>query len=549
MNAWATAALGLWAHLPAAHGWRAASAACVRAGGLPPGPRLAPARPPGGPTGALPTGARVSLRAWSSALRPTTPDWGQQAGAGLGHGHGLQGTQGNLVDGRASGVRRQVLSQQAAQVGQRLRGWAVRTAAPARGHITPSTLRRSWCQASSSASTPCWRACNQACSACSKAWADHSSASAEVASAGSSAASANFGQFQPGVRVGASPKGTVQRVQAAPQPPRHPIARQGAQLAPGVAAMRARLATWGRSAVRGVQGKSCGTRRGRSPACCSRSSARAWNDVAPWAKGAGGGCTRGDETPTRPLVQVGRNAGFIAGALACAGPAARAAAPQALSRGNLQQQRAHPPAPPWGKAQRPPSPAPCTVCHVGAAPGTPPGRCVRVQAGLGTRIPQGRGRWAGGVQRVAGTARRSSACVTPFHPPAGSANHPALCPPASRTWQWPAKRHAAGAAERVMAAQALRAQHAPDLAAAGCAGCPAASTCASRAEPAGNTKGWASGGPFALEHLHLHGQGWVTSSCTHSRSGAGDACWRTRRGETPTATAPFAQPPGGRRRN
>ena len=366
---------------------------------------------------------QLSLRAWSSALRPTTPAGGSRLALAWGMGTVCRARRAIWLTGAASGVRARCSASRRRRWARACVGWAVRTGSACQGGTgLPSTLRRSWCQASSSASTPCWRACNQACSACSKAWADHSSASAEVASAGSSAARAKVSGSSSQVCVwGASPKAQSSACKAAAPSRRATPSRGKARNWPQVLQpMRARLATWGRSAVRVCRGKSCGTRRGgRSPACCSRSSARAWNDVAPWAKGAGGGCTRGNGDASQATgAGSGATPVSIAGALACSWASSAARPPHRRSVVETSSSSASSTRATLGvKRSAHQASAPCTVCHVGVAPGTPPDGACACRLGSAPATP---GAWALGGRGSTGCGHgQAIQCMCHPLPPTG----------------------------------------------------------------------------------------------------------------------------------
>ena len=387
---------------------------------------------------------------------------GQQAGAGLGHGHGLQGAQGNLVDGCGQRRAGQVLGQQAAQVGQGLRGLggAHRQRLPG-GHglavhlaqvVVPGQFQRQ--HALLARLQPGLQRLQQGVGRPQQR-IGRGGQRGQLGRQGK-----GFGQLQPGVRVGGIAKGTVQRMQGrGAQPPRHPIARQGAQLAPGVAAHARQAGHMGAQRCQGVQGQIVRHAPGWAQPCllqpqqcqglerCSALGKRRgrWLHAGRWRRQPGHWC------------RFGRNAGFHRRRTGLQlGQQRRAAAPQALSRRHLQQQRLIHPRHPGGKAQRPPSLGALYRLPCGRSTGHTARRCVRVQAGLGTRYPRGVGAGRAGFNGL--RARPGD----PVHVPPPSthrqalANHPAQHhPPASRT-QWPAPMRAMPQAQqkRAKAAQA-----------------------------------------------------------------------------------------------
>ena len=333
--------LGLWQGLPhplAARGWRAANAACVRAGGLPPGPRLAPLRPQAGRQALY-----QLVPAFTAGVVFGTAPHHACGGSRLALAWGM-GTvcraQGNLVDGCGQRRAGQVLGSRRRRWARACVGWAVRTGSACRGHglaihlaqvVVPGQFQRQ--HALLARLQPGLQRFQQA-------WADHSSSA--------SAGCGQRGQLPPGqtVRAGSSQvcvwgrrQRAVQRVQGQAPSRRATPSRGKARNWPQVLQpMRARLATWGRSAVR-VQGQIVRHAPGGHPACCSRSSARAWNDGA-LGKGAAVAVHGAMETPARPPVQVQAQRRFPSQAHGLQqGQQRRAAAPQALSRRHLQQQR------------------------------------------------------------------------------------------------------------------------------------------------------------------------------------------------------------------
>ena len=234
-----------------------------------------------------------------SSRPPPTPSPGGSKLA-LRCGSGADSSRRSVIwlTGAASVVRARFSDSRRRRCAMSCVAWAVRTGRACVGAIaTPSMRRRSWRQASSSASAPCWRACSQPCRAVRQRLTLQSSASADSASAGSSAVSANCsGSSSQAWASGASPSAwSSTRNTLAPKRLATP-ARGSARNAPQVRQpMRSRLAACGRRAVSVCKGKpSTLCPDGARPACAMRSQACATRAVGPQPHTA---CVPGGGTP------------------------------------------------------------------------------------------------------------------------------------------------------------------------------------------------------------------------------------------------------------
>ena len=233
---------------------------------------------PGVPTG--------SVLPWLVGSRPPTCPGGSRLALRCSSGADSSRRSVIWCTGAASVVRARFSASRRRRCARSCVAWAVRTcSAWVGGSITPSMRRRSWHQASSSASTPCWRACSQACRAVRLRLALHSSASADAARAGSSVVNTNCsGSCSQAWASGASPRAWSSTC-STPAPRRRATPARGkARSAPQVRQpIRSRLATWGRSAVSVCKGRlstpPCGG-QGR-PAIAMRSLAWATRAVGP----------------------------------------------------------------------------------------------------------------------------------------------------------------------------------------------------------------------------------------------------------------------------
>ena len=294
----------------------------------------------------------------------------------------------------------------------------------------------------------------------------------------------------------------------------------------------------GRSAVRVCRGQRA-ARAGvqRSPACAATSSARAWNDVAPWAKPRAVAATGDGDASPATGAGSGTTPVSIAGAWALQlGQQCRAAAPQALSCRNLQQQRSSTRAT-LGKAQRPPGLGALYRLPCGAL-GAPPGGAWR-RLGSAPATP-GCGRGRAGFNGL--RARPGDPVHVPPLPPTGR-----LLQTTQRCACLPHPERSPGAAETGMAAHVTGATSvltAPLLA--------AQNTCCQHLRQPVSPLATPKAGqrrPLRLSTCTRMARAGSRLLCTHSRSSAGDARWRTPAGRNTHSNCPICAAARCRRRN
>lgn len=340
-KAWGAAPWQSLPHPLAAHGWRAASAACVRLVACHQGHALhllGPRRADRRST----NWCQLSLRAWLLALRPPRRPGSRLALAwAWARFAGHAGQSGWRVRPaarlRCSASRRRRLASACV-------GWAVRTGQRLPGGTErPSTLRRSWCQASSSASTPCWRALQPGQRL-------QQGAGRPQQCIGRCGQRGQLGRQRKG--FGSSSQACVRGVTEA----QSSASRQAppAAVLPHRAAMRAAGQASHPCAPgwpHGAAPSGCEVARHggwAQPARCSRSSAKAWKFTPRLVKGAGG--PRGVYfRPTGCRYGFWRNAGLIVGAVGLQlGQQRGATAPQPLQLWTPPAAAPHPRAPPGG---------------------------------------------------------------------------------------------------------------------------------------------------------------------------------------------------------